>query len=537
MSITNKARAFFLAGCLAAASGYGLDVKGICLVGNKDSVQKELTREGVFASELAIPNEDVLMGKLQVYLQKPFSEELLIDLQKVIAKHYEEEGRPLVLIGIPEQEISSGCLQLTVTESKLGEVRIKGNQYFSEEGLKKQLGLKPGDPIDEKALMQKVSYINRNPYRRSQFVYTPGQEPEETDLELIVRDREPFKFYIGSENTGRKQLGRVRFFSGFQWGKAFGMEDHTLSYQAAFSENFVHYKGHTVNYTIYFPNKEVFQLFGGYSNVHALPVDGLAQSHGFTAQASFRCNIPIKSKNPEYVQDFIYGFDFKRMNTTTEFEVLVTPRRHNVNLTQLALGYLGSLDTERFDMTLEFNAFYSPGTWIGDQHADDYSQLRPNTRPTYAYAVTKIAGSYLMESDFTFSGMIQSQWSPRNLMPSEQMALGGHNTVRGYDEGFMNADMALVASAELKTPSIRLIRSERRFWKDSFQALAFIDYAIGGNHKASPGVPKKKWLLSIGPGLRYNISTHFSLRFDWGIRLHDGGLRNSLVSFGTVMVF
>ena len=537
MNTRTKACAFLLAGCLTITTSFGLDVQGICLVGNKQSVQKECTQKGICSSVLSLPNAEALERKLHAYLEKPFSEELLVDLQKVIAKHYEEAGRPLVLVGIPEQEISSGCLQLTVTESKLGEVRVKGNQYFSEEGLKKHLGLNPGDPIDEKALMQKVAYINRNPYRKSQFVYTPGQEPDETDLELIVRDREPFKFYIGSENTGRKQLGRVRFFSGFQWGKAFGMEDHTFSYQAAFSENFVHYKGHTLNYTIYFPTKEVFQLFGGYSNVHALPVDGLAQSHGFTVQGSMRCNIPIESKDPDFLQDFIYGFDFKRMNTTTEFTALVTPRRHNVNLTQIALGYLGSLDTERFDMSVELNAFYSPGKWLGDQSAADYSQLRPNTRPTYGYITTKLAGSYLMESDFTISGMVQSQWSPRNLMPSEQISLGGHNTVRGYDEGYVSTDMAFLASAELKTPSIRLIRSKRPFWKDSFQLLAFVDYALGTNHHTSPGVPKKKWLLSVGPGMRYNISTRFSVRFDWGMRLHDGGLRNSLVSFGTVMVF
>jgi len=270
--------------------------------------------------------------------------------------------------------------------------------------------------------------------------------------------------------------------------------------------------------------------------VHAMPVAGVAQSSGFTVQASLRHDIPLKNLK-DYVHDITFGFDFKRMNTTTEFAVLVTPRKHNVNITQLALSYLGSLDTERFDLSFEINAFYSPGEWLSDQKSVDYQQLRPNTKPNYAYCVSKMAGSYLLKSDFTVAAMIQSQVSSGNLLPSEQLALGGHNTVRGYGEGYFNADTAIVASCEVKSPSFRIITSNKPFWRDSFQLLGFIDYAQGSNHITSPGVDARKWLLSAGPGVRYNISNHFSLRADWGFRLHDGTIKNSQISFGTVIIF
>ncbi len=527
---------FFLLTLFISAKSFCLDLKGIALVGDHESVKKLNETEGISFVSFTCPEQVALKSSLEEYLNKPFTEELLVDVQKKIANHFEQAGFPLVLIGIPEQEISTGCLQLTVVESKLGEVRVKGNRYFSKESVSKRLDLIPGESINEKALLEKIAYTNRNPYRKTQFVYTPGQEPEATDIELIVQDREPFKFYIGSENTGRKQLGRTRFFSGFQWGKAFGFEDHVLSYQYATSENFVHYKGHTLNYTMYMPFNHILQIFGGYSNVHAMPVAGIAQSSGFTLQASFRHDVPLKPLE-DYIHDITFGFDFKRMNTTTEFVVLVTPRKHNVNITQLALSYLGSLDTERFDLSLEVNAFYSPGAWLADQKSSDYQQLRPHTKPNYAYCVSKMAASYLLKSDFTVAAMIQSQLSSGNLLPSEQFPLGGHNTVRGYGEGYFSVDKALVASVEIKTPSLRLIKSNKPFWRDSFQVLGFMDYGQGSNHITSPGVEAKKWLLSVGPGIRYNISNHFSLRADWGFRLHDGTLKNSQISFGTIIVF
>lgn len=512
-------------------------LKGLRLRAQADRVERtEFTTSGVDVQEIGAPNEKKLKELLERYIDEPITEEMLQAVRQDILSHYEVSGRPLVIVSLPEQEVSTGALQLLVRESKLGEIRVRGNRHFSSKSISDNIQLVPGEPIDQDTLVQNISYVNRHPYRRAQFVYTPGQEPDSTDIELLVEERDPFRVYAGVESTGRKQLSRERYFAGLQWGKAFGMHNQTLSYQYATAENFSFFQSHYINYTLFMPREQILQLFGGYTTIKSMLVDNVAQSRGFSVQASMRHDIPLPPNN-DYTHELTWGFDFKRMNNVTEFLILTDPRRRNVNLTQLALSYAGRVDGDYLDMSAEINAFYSPGKWLGDQSRADYSAIRPNTKPNYSYLTAKWALAYTLPMNFTVSGFAQTQVSFNNLMPSEQFALGGHNTVRGYDEGYFNCDEAFNASFEFKTPAMRLLRTQNPKFRDSFQAVAFLDYGVGGNHEQSAGLPKRQWLLSAGPGIRYHIGSNFSFRFDWGFRLHDGSVGRSLPSFSTIIIY
>ena len=108
-------------------------------------------------------------------------------------------------------------------------------------------------------------------------------------------------------------------------------------------------------------------------------------------------------------------------------------------------------------------------------------------------------------------------------MPTEQYGLGGYNTVRGYDERAANGENAYVFNTELRTPpgSIFKIFGNQEV-DDSIQFLAFFDYGFTGNIKPPSGSTTQQdfWLMSVGPGLRYNIDRFVSVRFDWGFQLH-----------------
>lgn len=516
---------------------HSLHLKGLSLRASVESVKKAaLTASGVDIHEVKAPKEHKLAELLSRYMDEPITEALLQAIRQDIRAHYEACGRPLVIVSLPEQEVSHGALQFLVTESKLGEIRVRGNRHFSSQSISDHIQLVPGDPIDQETLIQNISYVNRHPYRRAQFVYTPGQDPDSTDIELLVEERDPLRIYAGAESTGRKQISRERYFAGIQWGKAFGMHNQTLSYQYATAENFSYFQSHYINYTVFMPKEQIVQVFGGYTRIKSMVVDNIASTKGFSIQAAMRHDIPLAPYN-DYTHEITWGFDFKRMNNSTEFIILANPRRRNINLTQLAFGYVGRMDGDYLDMSGEVHAFYSPGQWLGDQSNTDYSAIRPNTKSHYAYLTAKWALAYTLPLNYTLSGLVQSQVSFRSLMPSEQFALGGQNTVRGYGEGYFTCDEVFNGSIELKTPAMRLLRSKNPKFRDSFQAVSFLDYGVGSNHEVSAGIEKRKWLLSAGPGFRYHIGNNFSLRFDWGFRLHDGTIKDSLPSFSTIIIY
>lgn len=520
----------------AAPNLSGLSLRSSSL----DIVTSNFEQVGVDLSHVEVPGKKADKERLQEvlarYMGEPITEDVLQAIRQDIYAYFESCGRPLVIVSLPEQEVSTGALQLLVTEAKLGEVRVRGNRHFSSKSISDQIKLVPGEPIDQERLIQNISYVNRHPYRRAQFVYTPGQDPDSTDIELLVEERDPFRVYAGAESTGRKQLSRERYFTGFQWGKAFGMSNQTLSYQYATAENFDYYQAHNLNYTVFLPAEQILQVFGGYTRIRSMLIDNVAKSKGFSLQASTRYDVPLRPMG-DYMHEVTMGFDYKRMNNSTEFLILTTPRRRNINLTQFALSYAGRIDSDLFDMSAEINAFYSPGKWLSDQTDAAYSAIRPDTQSNYAYLTTKWAMAYTLPMNYTLSALAQSQISFKNLIPSEQFALGGHNTVRGYDEGFFNCDEAFNGSIELKTPSMRLLRTNKPSLRDSLQAVAFLDYGVGGNHKESAGLAKRKWLLSAGPGFRYHIGSYFSARFDWGFRLHDGTIKDSRPSFSAIFIY
>jgi hemolysin activation/secretion protein len=48
--------------------------------------------------------------------------------------------------------------------------------------------------------------------------------------------------------------------------------------------------------------------------------------------------------------------------------------------------------------------------------------------------------------------------------------------------------------------------------------LAFWDYGFVGFNNAEPG-QNSSYLMSVGPGLRYNIDRYVTVQLDWGFQL------------------
>jgi hemolysin activation/secretion protein len=108
------------------------------------------------------------------------------------------------------------------------------------------------------------------------------------------------------------------------------------------------------------------------------------------------------------------------------------------------------------------------------------------------------------------------QLANRTLLPLEQFGLGGFNSVRGYRQDFLLGDNGISASAELRFPIIG--RSDGGF--GVLQITPFID---GGRVWNSSGLENAdpQNLLSVGTGLRWELTDSLTASFYWGIPLVD----------------
>lgn len=455
------------------------------------------------------------------FVGQPIDSQFIMDLRHTIANHYKDQSHPFVEVVVSPGEISDGVIHVEVRESQIGNVSIQGARYTSDCLLLNEFNVRSGDPIDTSQVIRNLNFMNHNPFRRVNVIYSPGENPGTTDVELAVEDRFPVRVYAGTDDTGIPTTERGRFFTGINIAQL-GCWDQFFTYQYTSSYNFHDLQAHTGQYIAYLPWKHKFNAYGGYSSVYAnLPFPGAA-NHGQSYQASGRYTIPMFVRT-QFSDACTFGFDFKRTNNTIAFSELFPVVGSNVNLSQFMVSYSGNF--EKWDARMEYEGeiFFSPGAIMGDQSNADYQTLRPAAQNHWVYG--RVGLSYLQKlpASFLLSLKGRGQLSSQNLLPSEQVGLGGYSSVRGYDERQLNYDSGLILNGEFLLPAFSVLDffRKKRQGKDFMQFLAFADYGYGSNHNTIAGERKDDYLLGAGPGVRYTIDPWLTTRLDVGFKLHQ----------------
>jgi len=512
-----KSTLFFL---LTTFSLQAANLKGVVLLSPESKIYPSSSISGVVTEGFEFPK---LSAQLEQDLcwDQPIDKNLVIETQKKIIRAYQKVGRPVVIVEIPPQNLTSGVLQFRIIEGILGEIKSTGSCWYSNNLFKKSIHLTPGCPINEHQLLNDIALLNRSPFHRTEVLYTPGQCEGYTNIELINRDRFPLRVYAGVDNTGTRQIDRVRLFSGFDCGYAFGL-DHTLSYQYCASPNFSEFQSHTFRYFATLPWGHILFLYGGFSTVR--PHIDLFHTEGKSGQASLRYEIPLPSLFESWLQEIQLGFDGKSTNNNLNFagsgDLVVL--NDTANLSQFLLGYNTGWKSLKHLFSLNVQFFYSPGPMLANEEDEDLAVFRVGAKNQYLYG--KAATSYQFTYPRIFSLWVQGRFqkSSRPLLASEQISIGGYDTVRGFDERLYNGDNGVIGNFEFQSPEIALIETFRnRCVKDRFMALVFFDCGYADLIERIVDEPKQAFLSSVGAGVRYRVGDWFSARLDWGFKLHN----------------
>lgn len=512
-------------------------LKGIYLISDSAQFRKKYddARSCVHISNVTIPgNDEELKAILNChYLKKSLTQFSLIELKKEIIQFYKRNGMPVVNVIVPEQDVSSGILTLVIIVGEFDGVTVSGNRHFSSGSIKSMMRHKKGKPLDEKQLLNDLALLNQNPYRSVNATLVPGKTRGKTDVHLDVKDRMPITAYIGADNTGSGETVEERVFGGFRLGNLFGM-GHLLSYQFTASSNFGPFQAHTGEYVMPLPWHHTLKIYGGYSKVK--PYIQNFKSKGKSYQISTRYRIPTTPLYTQQKAALSFGFDFKHSNNNLAFiaedEIPIISK--NVNLSQIAVGYDYINQHEKGVFSADVNLFYSPAQIFKNQSDSALSCLRKGAQNTYIYGRFDLTSMTQLKSDFSLLMRGRAQLASNALLPSEQCSIGGENSVRGYHERVYNFDDAINANLELHTPHYPLLG---KYNTSRLYGLMFVDFGAGWDIKKTCPQAQNGWLLSTGPGLRFEIADHFTAKLDLGFKLHRvrfGGANNHKLHFSVV---
>jgi hemolysin activation/secretion protein len=475
------------------------------------------TAEGLVLVGLDLPGSSGSLKKeLEPWFNRQFDSESVREIKQSVYRYFQAAGYPFILIQVPRQKCTS-AVQLIVRQSTLGKVEVSGNQWTSTKRYTDYFQIQPGETISQRKLLKNVDFMNRNPYRQVSILFTPGEQPYTTDLTLKVSDRKPYRFYLGFDNNGVPTTGRQRVFAGFSWDQLFGL-DHLFFYQYTTNYNASRFHANTFQYFAMLPWEAVFNLYGGYSIVHANLPPPNRINHGTNIQASLRYLAPLLPFQ-FFSHELSFGVDVKSTNNTVEFVDYTPTFGQTVNMTELMLGYKYRYENGHRNASGGIECYVSPVNAFPGQTEAAFNSLRPGAANRWIYGFAYCTFKDALPWACSYLLYFKGQLSSAALLPSEQLGIGGHSTVRGYDERQYNADNGLLGSFEFHLPTFSIIQSQRRK-RDQAYFLLFADGGYGVDAVVVPEVPNSNFLVSVGPGFRYFFDPYLTARCDWGIKLH-----------------
>ncbi len=524
-------------------------LKGLKFVPSvKQIVRTGASSQGVDVDQgLALLNDPAIRAKLQDFIGKPLFTGDLPRISQLILDWYRAHDLPVVDVAYPEQDISTGTVQAVVTVYRLGKVKFEGNQWFSDQLLRSEMNIAPGNPIDFGTLRNDLNRLNNNSFRQVNAVLARGDEVGFTDIDVTVQDRFPLRVYAGYDNNGVPVTGRDEYSAGFNYGNLFGL-DHQISYRfittpdlwqtrsrGAGHSNDPRFMAHSLTYSAPLPWGDTLNVFGSY--VQQVPnVGANFDQVGHSLQLSLRYLKPLPTIGT-ITQSVQGGFDYKRSDNNLAFggtQIFAA----TTNVEQFLLIYDATRTDSWGQTALENQLVYSPGG-LSDG----------NKTPVFiASGVTGAKANYLYDNlqitrvDFLpwqFSTMIRldGQLATGELLPSEQIGAGGVDSVRGYNPRTANGTRGLLGSVELHSPTYNPLQRLGLPVDDTGQLLAFYDAGFVSDLNAQTGQPKSASLQSLGFGARYSAGRYLDVRFDYGWQLsrapgatHLGNLANVSVT-------
>jgi hemolysin activation/secretion protein len=501
-------------------------LRGIVFVPRPEDVDSHGMRNDpgiVIAGGLKVPAPSKFESLVTPYIGRSLTRGRLNSLITAIIIHYRNNDHPIVDVIVPQQDISGGTLQILILESRAGNVTVEGNKHVSDKEIRGNFSIHTGDMITAEEMRSDLEWANQNPFHTSDVVYQPGKTVGTTDIVLQTVDRFPARFYVGYEDSGNRETGFDRYLFGVNWGDAWGAGwGQQFNYQYTTSGDFVSLKAHSGSYVIPLRWHHTLTFLGNYVTTNGLIPPYLALN-GKSYQISGRYTVPLKAIG-DYKHSVGVGFDYKYNLNGLEFgdiPLISTP----IEVRQFVATYDSSLRDRLGVTSLSVQAYYSPGNWGGDNSDAVFGQVHTYAAASYSYGNVTLSRLTRLPEEWSLFLRGSFQISDANLTPSEQLGLGGYDTIRGYDEREVNSDEGYILNVELRTPAVSL--GKKLGWArlhDQLQLLGFWDYGEGYNHKPLAGEPSDVPLAAAGLGLRYTIDSNVSIRADYGFQMHKTGL-------------
>ncbi|MFB2836190.1 ShlB/FhaC/HecB family hemolysin secretion/activation protein [Floridanema evergladense] len=445
----------------------------------------------------------------------------LLQARSAVTQLYVSKGYITSGAFIPPQTLTGGIVKIQVVEGSIEEIRVTGTGRLNPNYVRSRLRLGAKTPLNVNRLLESLQLLQLNPLIRNiSAELSAGTRPGLSILEVTVRPERTFSASISLDNNSPPSVGVFRRQLNINQANLTGNGDSfTVSYSNTNGSNQIE-----TNYILPV-NARNGTIRLGFdwikSSIIEEPFDQVdigAVSYDY--ELSFRQPV-ILTPNKELALGLT--LNRRESNTTLLGEPFpLSPGANEEGQTRLSIIRFFQEWTKR-DSQSVFAARSQFSLGIGAFDAS-IRESAPDGRffswrgqaqwlRLLGRNVTDPSGSpiLLIRADM--------QLADRPLVPLEQFAIGGADSVRGYRQDLFLTDNGILGSVEVRIPVYRL-----RDRPGVFQVIPFVDvgkvWNNGDREDPDPGI-----LASIGVGLQWQMGERLRFRFDYGLPLVNANLR------------
>lgn len=433
----------------------------------------------------------------------------------LITRHYRDQGYVLARAYLPEQEIKEGVVLIRIREVFWGDIRVQGNQYYSTGFILKHFRGMEGRAVDYDELLKALLIVNGYSDLNVRAVFKEGRDPGTTDLVLEVKDARPFHVYGEYDNFGSRYVSRSRSGLRMEYGNlvfdgdSFGARGVTGFPPDSLTFSELHYtfplngRGTKVDLSYYRTDFEVGKEYD------FLGIEGNSEIYEVELRQPL-----IRSRRTNL--DMFAGYTFKSLenfmlSTETSSDDL---RIVHAGLSGDRIDSLGG----RSYVTLGISQGI-PGL-MGGLENEDPGASRAGSGGRFTIYHMDFARIQRLPLRSFLVLRASGQWASDTLPSSEQIYIGGADTVRGYSEATYLGDEGYVLGVELRFPPPLILDGKTpwmdRTWGEFVQFKGFWDHGAVSLKSPLEGEDEDRTLTGYGFGVHLSFPGNVEVDLDVG---------------------
>ena len=451
------------------------------------------------------------------YIGKTVTYKDLNDIADKIKSRYKEKGYLTTSAYLPEQEIKEGVVEIRVIEGKLGKVKIEGNKFSSAALIEKYIHTKKNEVINVFKLERDILRLNQSSDLTIKATLSQGEAPETSDITLKVTEKLPYHIAGIFDNQGTRLTGKYRE-SGILWTSNLTGNLDSLFINTVYSGGSI---GESVSYSL--PIDTYGTKFGMDYTYFRIALGKEFTSFDITGETNiYSPHLSLELALEENFQAYAnIGIDIK-----STIKRMAGVKESDDQLRQPYFGF-DFIKTDDWGQS-SFSPKFTFGTsgFLGSSTRNNPISSRTKTDGQFFKYEQSLNRLQRMPFDSYLSIRSQFQAASHTLPPSEQLQLGGFNSIRGYPEGDYLCDIGAYASTDWVMPMYFIPKDWKLPGADTplrhqIEPVLFADIGGGGLERTFQGELRNKFLAGLGGGLKLHFNNKISVSLEWAKDVGD----------------